>query len=247
MSITSSEEMAGMRAAGTVVHRMLEAMKREVRPGVTTAYLDDVGAEVMRKNDARSAPALVYRFPGVTCISVNEEAVHGIPSRKKLRECDIIKIDVTIEKDDFMADAAVTMPIGLVSREKQRLIACAEEAFHLATRVARAGNRVSDIGRVIQSEVHRCGFSVIRELGGHGIGRTIHEPPSVPNFSDSTARQILSEGLVITIEPIIAAGAGRPVVAGDGWTVRTADRAPSAHFEHTVVITTTEPILLTAV
>lgn len=246
MSITSSEEMAGMRAAGTVVHRMLEAMKREVRHGVTTAELDEVGAQVMRKHDARSAPALVYRFPGVSCISVNEEAVHGIPSRRKLREGDIIKLDVTIEKDGCMADAAVTMPVGSISREKQRLIACAEQAFHLATRVARAGNRVSDIGRVIESEVHRCGFSLIRELGGHGIGRTIHEPPSVPNFSDSTARQVLTEGLVITIEPIIAAGTGRPVVAADGWTVRTADRAPSAHFEHTVVITATEPILLTA-
>jgi methionyl aminopeptidase len=246
MSITSSEELAGMRAAGTVVHQMLEAMKREVQPGVTTAYLDEVGAEVMRKHRARSAPTLVYQFPGVSCISVNEEAVHGIPSRRKLREGDIIKLDVTVEKDGFMADAAITMPIGLVSREKQRLIACAEQAFNLATRVARAGNRVSDIGRVIESEVHRCGFSVIRELGGHGIGRTIHEPPSIPNFSDSTARQMLTEGLVITIEPIIAAGAGRPVVAADGWTVRTADRAPSAHFEHTMVITTAEPILLTA-
>jgi methionyl aminopeptidase len=246
MSITSSEEMAGMRAAGTVVHRMLEAMKREVRPGVTTAELDEVGAQVMRRHDANSAPALVYRFPGVSCISVNEEAVHGIPSRRKLQEGDIIKLDVTIEKDGFMADAAVTMPVGSVSREKQRLIACAEQAFHLATRIARAGNRVSDIGHVIESEVHRCGFSVIRELGGHGIGRTIHEPPSVPNFSDSTAQQVLTEDLVITIEPISAAGTGRPVVAADGWTVRTADRAPSAHFEHTVVITATEPILLTA-
>lgn len=246
MSITSPEEMAGMRAAGTVVHRMLEAMKREVRPGVTTAELDEVGAQVMHKHSARSGPALVYRFPGVSCISVNEEAVHGIPSRRKLREGDIIKLDVTIEKDGFMADAAITIPVGSVSREKQRLIACAEQAFRLATQVARAGNRVCDIGRVIESEVHRCGFSVIRELRGHGIGRTIHEPPSVPNFSDSTARQVLTEGLVITIEPIIAAGAGRPVVAADGWTVRTADRAPSAHFEHTVVITATEPILLTA-
>jgi len=153
MSITSSEEMAGMRAAGTVVHRMLEAMKREVRPSVTTAELDEVGAQVMREHDARSAPALVYGFPGVSCISVNEEAVHGIPSRRKLREGDIIKLDATIEKDGFMADAAITVPVGSISREKQRLIGCAEQAFNLATRVARAGNRVSDIGRVIESEV----------------------------------------------------------------------------------------------
>jgi methionyl aminopeptidase len=246
MSITSPEEMAGMRAAGNVVHRMLHAMKRAVRPGVTTAQLDEVGAKVMRELGARSAPALVYGFPGVSCISVNEEAVHGIPSRRKLCEGDILKLDVTIEKGGFMADAAVTVPVGSVSREKQRLMVCAQQAFHSAARVARAGNRICDIGRAIESEVHRCGFSVIRELGGHGIGRTIHEPPSVPNFCDSTARQVLTEGLVITIEPIIAAGVGRSVLAADGWTVRTADRAPSAHFEHTIVITVSDPVLLTA-
>ena len=145
-----------------------------------------------------------------------------------------------------MADAAVTMPVGMVSEEKQRLMFCAERAFQLATRVARAGNRVSEIGRVVEREVHRCGFSVIRELGGHGIGRTIHERPSVPNYSDPTVQQILSEGLVITIEPIIAAGSGRAVVAGDGWTIRTADRTASAHYEHTLVITNDEPIQLTA-
>ncbi len=246
MSITSPDEMAGMRVAGAVVHRILEAMKPEIRPGVTTAELDDVGARVMRHHGARSAPALVYNFPGVSCISVNEEAVHGIPNTRKLRQGDLVKLDVTIEKDGFMADAAVTLPVGSVSQEKQRLIACAEQAFRCATRVARAGNRVSEIGRVIESEVQRCGFSVIRELGGHGIGRTIHEPPSVPNYSDPTARQILSEGLVITIEPIIAAGVGRAVLASDGWTIRTADRRASAHYEHTLVITKDEPILLTA-
>ncbi len=212
MSITSPDEMAGMQVAGAVVHRMLEAMKQQIRPGVTTAELDDVGARVMRHHGARS----------------------------------VVKLDVTIEKDGFMADAALTLPVGPVSQEKQRLIACAEQAFRCATRVARAGNRVSEIGRVIESEVQRCGFSVIRELGGHGIGRTIHEPPSVPNYSDPTARQILSEGLVITIEPIIAAGAGRAVLASDGWTIRMADRRASAHYEHTPVITKDEPILLTA-
>ena len=123
---------------------------------------------------------------------------------------------------------------------------CAEQAFQLAIRVARAGNRVSEIGRVVEREVHRWGFSVIRELGGHGIGHTIHERPGVPNYPDPAAQQILTEGLVITIEPIIAAGSGRAVVARDGWTVRTADRTASAHYEHTLVITKDEPILLTA-
>ena len=246
MSINTPEELAGMRAAGAVVRRMIEAMKRAVRPGVTTAELDEAGASVMRQHGAQSAPALVYKFPGVSCISLNEEAVHGIPGQRKVQEGDLVKLDVTVEKDGFMADAAETVAVGEVSEESQRLIACAERAFAKAMLVARAGFRVAEIGRVVEREVRRSGFSVIRGLGGHGIGRTIHEAPRVPNYPDPQANQILTEGLVITVEPIIAAGSGRAVVASDGWTVRTADCKPSAHYEHTLVITKGEPILLTA-
>jgi methionyl aminopeptidase len=153
---------------------------------------------------------------------------------------------VTIEKDGFMADAAETVAVGKISEERRRLMECAQRAFAKAMLVARAGFRVSDIGGAVEREVRRSGFSVIRDLGGHGIGRTIHEPPRVPNYADPQASQILTEGLVITVEPIIAAGSGRAVVAQDGWTVCTADRRPSAHYEHTIVITKGEPILLTA-
>jgi methionyl aminopeptidase len=246
VSINTPEELASMRAVGEIVRRMLEAMKQAVRPGVTTAELDEVGGKVMREHGAQSAPQLVYKFPGVNCISVNDEAVHGIPGERTLREGDLVKLDVTVEKDGFIADAAITVPVGEVAEESWRLIACAEEAFSKAMLVARAGFRVSDIGRAVEKEVRRNGFSVIRDLGGHGIGRTIHEPPRVPNFPDPQANQILTEGLVITVEPIIAAGSGRAVVAKDGWTVLTADHRPSAHYEHTLVITKGEPILLTA-
>lgn len=246
MSINEPEELTGMRAAGAVVCLMLEAMKNAVRPGITTAELDEVGAGVMRQHGARSAPALVYGFPGVNCISLNEEAVHGIPGRRQLREGDLIKLDVTVEKDGFMADAAVTVPVGEVTEECQRLVACAERAFAKAMLVARAGFRVCEIGRLIEREVRRSGFSVIRDLGGHGIGRTIHEEPRVPNFADPEANQVLTEGLVITVEPIIAAGSGRAFVARDKWTVITTDRRPSAHYEHTLVITKGAPMLLTA-
>jgi methionyl aminopeptidase len=238
--------MRGMRAAGTIVRLVLLAMKRAVRPGVTTAELDDVGASVMQEQGARSAPALVYKFPGSSCISVNEEAVHGIPGSRAVKAGDLVKLDVTIEKDGFMADAAITLPVGQVTEERQQLAECAERAFTKAMLVARAGFRVSEIGRVIEREVRRSGFAVIRDLGGHGIGRTIHEEPRVPNFHDPHANQILTEGLVITVEPIIAAGSGRSVMAQDGWTVLTADRRPSAHYEHTLVITKGAPILLTA-
>lgn len=246
MSINGPEELRGLQAAGAVVRLMLEEMKRLVRPGVTTGELDEAGAKVMRREGARSAPALVYQFPGSNCISVNEEAVHGIPGPRKLQSGDLVKLDVTIEKDGYMADAAVTVPVGEVSEERRRLAECAELAFRKAMLVARAGFRVSEIGRVVEREVRRSGFSVIRDLSGHGIGRTIHEEPRVPNFPDPSANQILTEGLVITVEPIIAAGSGRSVVARDGWTILTADRRPSAHYEHTLVITKGQPILLTA-
>lgn len=246
MSIHGPEDLRGMRAAGAVVRRVLDAMKLNVRPGVTTAGLDKVGASVMQAEGARSAPALVYGFPGANCISVNDEAVHGIPGPRVLQAGDLVKLDVTIEKDGFMADAAITVPVGEVSEERQRLAECAKRAFTKAMLVARAGFRVSEIGRAVEREVRRCGFSVIRDLGGHGIGHTIHEAPSVPNFPDPRANQILTEGLVITVEPIIAAGSGRAELAQDGWTVLTVDRRPSAHYEHTLMITKGAPMLLTA-
>jgi methionyl aminopeptidase len=246
LSINEPEELEALRAAGAVVRRVLEAMKREVRPGVTTAQLDAIGAAVMAENGARSAPATVYKFPGSNCISLNEEAVHGVPGQRELRPGDLLKLDVTIEKDGFMADAAETVPVGEVTPEAQRLIACARRAFEKAMLVARAGFRVSEIGRAVEREVRREGFSVIRELGGHGIGRTIHEQPRIPNYPDPEARELLTEGLVIAVEPIIAAGSGRTILAEDGWTMKTADRRPAAHYEHTIVVTKGAPILLTA-
>lgn len=246
MSITGPEELEALRAAGAVVRRVLEAMKRQVRPGITTLQLDTIGAEVIEENGARSAPMMVYKFPGSNCISLNEEAVHGIPGDRPLREGDLLKLDVTVEKDGFMADAAESVAVGTVSKEAERLIACSRRAFEKAMLVARAGFRVSEIGRAVEREVRRAGFSVIRELGGHGIGRTIHEEPRIPNYADPQARQVLTEGLVITVEPIIAAGSGRTVLAADGWTMKTADRRPSAHYEHTIVITKGSPMVLTA-
>jgi methionyl aminopeptidase len=246
MSIQEPEELAGMRAAGAVVRLMLDAMKAAVRPGITTAELDEIGATVMRENGAQSAPALVYGFPGVSCISLNEEAVHGIPGPRALQEGDLVKLDVTIEKDGFMADAAVTVPVGEVTKERQNLVACAERAFAKAMLVARAGFRVWEIGGAVEREVRRSGFSVIRDLAGHGIGRTIHEEPRVPNYPEPGANQLLTEGLVITVEPIIAAGSGRAFLAKDKWTMITADRRPSAHYEHTLMITKGAPVLLTA-
>ena len=163
-----------------------------------------------------------------------------------MKEGDLVKLDVTVEKDGYMADAAITVPVGRVSEQAEKLMTCAEQAFHKAMLVARAGFRVFEIGKIVEREVRKSGFSVIRELGGHGIGRTIHELPHVPNYNDPQARQIMNEGLVITVEPIISSGSDQVFTDKDGWTLRTGDHALSAHFEHTLVVTAGAPLLLTA-
>jgi methionyl aminopeptidase len=246
MSIDSEKDLEGLRRIGRIVQMALAAMKKRVQAGITTAELDEIGAEVLARHGARSAPALVYDFPRSICISVNDEAVHGIPGDRVLAPGDLVKLDTTAEKDGYMADAAVTVAVPPSPARARQLAACAQAAFFQAMKVARAGNRVNDIGRAVEAEVKRHGFSVLRDLSGHGIGRSIHEEPSVPNFYDPYSRQVLTEGLVLAVEPIIAAGARRTVTDRDGWTVRTSDGSLAAHFEHTIVITRGRPILLTA-
>jgi methionyl aminopeptidase len=246
MSIRSQAELRQLRLIGKIVREALDAMSKAVRPGVTTAELDQVGAAVLARHGAESSPPKVYGFPGATCISVNDEAIHGIPGRRTIQEGDLVKLDVTAERDGFVADAAVTVRAGRVSPTAEALTQCAESAFRQALKVARAGNRVYDIGRSVEREARRCGFSVIEGLCGHGVGRSIHEEPCVPNHYDARFRTRLTDGLVITIEPIIAAGNGRAELQKDKWTICTSDGSLAAHYEHTLVITKSEPILLTA-
>jgi methionyl aminopeptidase len=247
MSIRSQAELRKLEIIGKIVRMTLDEMSAAVRPGVTTGELDTVGAAVLARNGAESSPPKVYVFPGTACISVNEEAIHGVPGRRRIEEGDLVKLDVTAEKDGFVADAAVTVRVGKISATAEALARCAESAFRQALKVAQVGNRVYEIGRAVEREVLRCGFNVIKELCGHGVGRTIHEEPRVPNYFDRSFRAKLTDGLVITIEPIIAAGSGRAQLAADKWTIRTADRSLSAHYEHTLVITQGGPVLLTVV
>jgi methionyl aminopeptidase len=245
MSIRSQAELKKLESIGKIVRMTLDEMSAAVRPGVTTGELDAVGAAVLARNGAESSPPKVYGFPGTACISVNDEAIHGIPGRRRIQEGDLVKLDVTAEKDGFVADAAVTVRAGKISATAEALARSAESAFRQALKVAQVGNRVYEIGRAVERDVRRCGFSVIRELCGHGVGRTIHEEPRVPNYFDRRCRTKLTDGLVITIEPIISAGDGRALLQSDKWTIRTADRSLAAHYEHTVVITKGGPILLT--
>jgi methionyl aminopeptidase len=246
MSIESPADWKGLREAGRIVRLTLDALERSVQAGVTTADLDRVAAGVFEANGARSAPALVYRFPGTVLISINDEVVHGVPGTRQLQAGDLVKLDVTAEKDGYMADAARTAIVGNGTTLARRLRSCARASFQQALRVARAGNRVSEIGRAVESEVQRRGFTVLRALGGHGIGRTIHEAPSVPNYYDPRQRDVLTDGMVVTIEPIISSGSDRAVEDDDGWTLRTSDGSLSAHHEHTIVITRDQPVILTA-
>ena len=246
MSVKTNKELEKLKAIGQIVRKTLDAMKAAARSGVSTAELDQIGLKTLAAHGAEPAPSKVYGFPGAVCISVNEEAVHGIPGTRVLQDGDLLKLDLVACKDGFFADAAVTVGIGSVSSTADALVRCAESAFWKAMKVARIGYRTCHIGREVERETRRNGFSVMPELGGHGVGRTIHEHPNVPNFYDRTCRDRLHLGLVIAVEPILAAGAGDGLLSADGWTVRTADHSLSAHYEHTIVITKGDPILLTA-
>lgn len=246
MSIKHPKELERLKAIGAIVGRTLNKLTVLVKPGVSTAELNGLCMRMLEQEGARSSPPRVYNFPGAICISVNEEAIHGIPGGYVIQAGDLVKLDLTAEKDGFIVDAAISVNVPPARPVAVTLAACAERAFRNALKVVRPGRRISDIGRAVEAEVNRQGFSVIRGLCGHGVGRAIHEDPQIPNFFDPLASGELTEGLVFTIEPIISAGNGKARLERDGWTIRTADSSLAAHYEHTIVVTRNEPILLTA-
>jgi methionyl aminopeptidase len=246
MSIESDGDWAGLREVGRITRLTLDALEANVRAGVTTGELDTIAAAIVAQHGARSAPAIVYNFPRTVLISVNDEIVHGVPGARRLASGDLVKLDVTLEKNGYVADAARTVIVDRGSEVAHRLARCAADAFDAALRVATAGARVNRIGRAVQREVLRQGFTVIHGLAGHGVGRTIHEWPNVLNHYDPFQKDVLTEGLVLTIEPMISAGSPHPVQDADGWTIRTKDGSLSAHHEHTIVVTRDTPIILTA-
>lgn len=225
-----------MRQAGRAVAAALDAMRRNVRRGVTTRELDAIGEAALAAHGARSAPREIYNFPGCTCISVNDEIVHGIPGDRRVGAGDVVKLDVTAIYDGYVADAADTVVIEPAPSRARRLRDCAEQAFRDALAVARAGARVNAIGRAVESRVLSEGFAVVRELCGHGVGRAIHEPPEVPNYFVASQEDRLTDGLVITIEPILSARTTRTVTRADRWTIVTANRSLASHYEHTIIV-----------
>jgi methionyl aminopeptidase len=246
MSIGSTSDLEGLRRTGRVVAETLAAMRAAVRIGMTTAELDRVAAETFARAGARSAPKVTYGFPGTTCISVNDEIVHGIPGPRRLRAGDVVKIDVTAELGGYVADAATTILLPPVEAAVRALQQSARAALREGLAVARAGQLVSAIGRAISARAARDRCFVVRELCGHGVGRAIHEPPEVPNYEDTTRQERLTDGLVIAVEPMFAAARSRAMASVDGWTIRTSTGAIAVHEEHTVVVTDGVPEILTA-
>ena len=234
-----------MRIAGAIASTILQALAKAVQPGRTTRELDQLAAEMMREHDCKSAFYNYRGFPGYTCLSINEEVVHGIGGPRRIMPGDIVKIDVGIIKNGFIGDNATTVPAGDIPQATKLLLAVTEQALFEAISHARPGARLADLCGSVEAYVTPRGFTVVREFVGHGVGRKLHEEPQVPNFRPPGKSPTLMPGMTLAIEPMINAGVPHVRILADGWTVVTEDRKPSAHFEHTVLVTHGDPELLT--
>jgi methionyl aminopeptidase len=248
--IKTAEEIEKMKAAGAIVEEVLNAIRDMAKPGVTTGELDEKARQIISRHHARGS---FYgymgwnntKFPGHICASVNEQVVHGIPSDRVLNEGDIVSVDCGTVMKGFYGDSAYTFAVGEIAPEVQRLLTVTKEALYKGVAQAKAGARVGDVSAAVQKHAEAAGFSVVRELTGHGLGRNMHEDPEVPNFGIKGRGPELKEGMVICIEPMINMGTRHVVFERDGWTVRTRDRKPAAHFEFAVAITKDGPDVLT--
>ena len=244
--IKNTEQQALMRTAGRITAEAMEVARELIRPGVSTKHIDTKIRHYIEKCGATASFLGYGGFPGAACISLNNEVIHGIPSEKKiLREGDIVKIDVGARYRGYNGDMARTFPVGKVSDEALRLISVTEQSFYEAMKVAIPGNRVGDIGAAVEGFVISNGFSVVRDFVGHGVGADLHEEPEIPNFGRAGRGARLYPGMTVAIEPMVNAGCANVQVQRDGWTVVTSDGKLSAHYENSVLITDTCPILLT--
>jgi methionyl aminopeptidase len=243
----SAAELEKMREAGRLVGEVLTELAARVAPGVSTAELDELAERMIVKAGGVPAFKGYHGYPATICSSINEEVIHGIPSRSRvLVEGDILSIDVGAQLNGYFGDSAITVAVGRISEEAATLLRVTEESLYKAIEVVRPGARVSDIGHAVQKHVEAYGFSVVREFVGHGIGERMHEEPQVPNYGDPGRGPRLAEGMVLAIEPMVNAGKPAVKVLSDGWTAVTKDKRLSAHFEHTVAVTAGEPWILTA-
>jgi methionyl aminopeptidase len=246
MSIESEQDLIALRKIGRIVANCLQTMGLALEPGMTTLELDAVGRKYLEFHGARSAPKLTYNFPGTTCISVNEQAAHGIPSGRVLEASDLVNIDVSAELNGYFADTGGSFIIPPESDIKKNLCIATKRALELAIDQASAGKRLNGIGRAIETHAQKNNLSVIRNIGSHGVGRALHEEPGfIPGYYDPKDNRVLKENLVITIEPFLSTGAREVFDAGDGWTLATNKRYLTAQYEHTMVITKGRPLIMT--
>ena len=242
--IKSPREIDQLRRPNAIVAEVLERLKKRVAPGVVTKELDQIAEDVIRSKGALPAFKGYRGFPATLCISINDEVVHGFPDQRRLREGDIVSIDVGANLNGYFGDAAITLPVGDVDAEAQRLLDVTDRALTIGIEKAKTGNRLYDISHAIQAWVESHGFSVVRDFVGHGIGKSLHEEPQIPNFGSPNQGPRLEPGMVFALEPMVNEGGYAVKILSDGWTVVTADGKRSAHFEHTIAITDGEPEIL---
>jgi len=242
--IKTKDEIERMRQANQIIARLFEHIEGFIKPGITTAELDQEAELFIRAHNAIPSFKGYNGFPAAICASINEEIVHGIPGQRRLKEGDIIGIDVGTIKDGFNGDAARTYTVGSITKEARRLIEATKNALAAGIEQARPGNHLYDISAAVQGVVESAGFSVVRDFVGHGIGRNLHEEPQIPNFGKKGTGPVLKEGMAFAIEPMVNAGSWKIKVLGDGWTAVTGDGSLSAHFENTIAITSDGPDIL---
>ena len=243
--IKRPKDIEKMRRAGETAANILNELATLVAPGVTTGEMDHAASQLMSEAGVRSAFLGYRKFPGHICISLNEEVVHGIGGSRRIAYGDVVKMDVGIICDGWIGDTATSVPVGIIDPEVERLLTVTEDILNGAVQLAVSGNRVGDISHFVQTEAERSGYSVVREFVGHGVGRQLHEEPQVPNFGKRSSGPKLKSGMTIAIEPMINMGKANVKILADKWTAVTSDGLPSAHFEHTVLITDNAPEVLT--
>lgn len=244
--LKSTQEIKAMRQAGILLARILRTLESAVRPGISTKELDQMAADMIAEAGCKASFLNYNGFPATLCISVNEEVVHGIPDQRVLLEGDIVSIDGGVIFQGYHADSAITVPVGKISEANQRLLQVTKECLYLGIAQAFEGNRLSDISHAVQNHAEQAGYSVVRDLVGHGIGRKLHEDPEIPNFGPPHRGPRLQNGMTLAIEPMINMGKYPVEVLENQWTIVTQDRLPSAHFEHTIVITPNGPVILSS-
>ena len=245
--IKSKDEIAQMKAAGAILAKTLEVIERSVKPGMSTKELDRIAEDFIRSCGGTPTFKGYGGFTGAICISLDDEVIHGIPGKKLIQNGSLLKVDVGVTYKGFCSDAARTYAIGHVSEEATKLMNVTQQSFFKGIEFARAGNHLSDISHAIQTYVESFGFSVVRDFVGHGIGKNLHEGPSIPNYGEKGRGPRLREGMALAIEPMVNAGTFQVKVLDDGWTVKTKDGRLSAHYENTVAITDGEPEILTMI